>query len=1236
MHNQKNTLPRRAVLLALALPLWIVGSGAGAAQVQQTRSYDYSAATGLLTKEVVEPASSKLCFVTAYEYDSFGNRAKTTQRNCNGSGSAYPGATATEAAAPADNAIVPRISKAQYSYAADGSSTVVTTNAAGHRQTSGFNASFGTVVSQQGPNDYRDANGNLLFSQWAYDSFGRKVLEKRPDGNGTTLKYELCLNVACPTVSGIVPTYVVTSTPVAGPIDVAARTTGSQNGPASKSYFDALDHVVRVEAQGSDVSGNSTLVYQDTQYDDLGRVSATSAPYFAGDSAVWTRLDHDKLGRVTVATAPDGSRTVTTYDGLRTTVTNDLSQSTTKVRNVLGQVVQVIDARARVLSLSYDPAGNLAQSKDSAGNLTTLHYDVRGRKLDMQDPDMGSWSYDYDAVGNLTRQVDARLQVTEMHYDVLNRMSFRNEPNLKTTWSYDSCANGVGTLCASTADNGYSRTLSYDNLGRPAGLTAAMGSNPSTVSYLATQSYDANGRPLITGYPANAQLKNVYTPLGFLKQVVNASGAGPAFYWRADLIDAQGRVRQHTLGNNVATVSTYDNLTGRLLSTAAGADKGVQNLSYGYDTLGNLKQRDDGVTGLKASYTYDSLNRLLSETRAGAGMGAPQYKTVMVPIDLDDLFVIVPVKQLLPPSPQTLAWTYDDIGNITSRSDVGSYAYGARPHAVTNIVGLVNGEANPVYAYDDNGNLLSTVAAGGTHVVGWNSFNMVDNVSRTFGGHTSRVDFLYGSDHERVRETAMRDGVGQRTTDYMNAARGASLFYEQESTTAGGVRKKVYLSAGGQTIGVLVFDGSNALVDTQYWHKDHLGSLTAVTNTAGAVVERLAYEPFGKRRNANGTTDPDGTLAGVTTARGFTEHEQLDEVALINMNGRIYDPAISRFLSADPGIQAPQFMQDYNRYSYTVNNPLAFFDPSGYDIAVDCDDCGSPWGGSWGSSGSSSGSSSTYYGYNYNPYVAGFGYTSNISLSVANTYGYNYQDPLGTLGLSLNLNTYGVVNAYTGDACCSSLTDYFSGTSKRLSGTYFFGGAGMDGGYIPSMLKAMKNVGISEPRAIDPSKYSGGTLMDATLGVGLLRHDLSATLKRDYEVTGTYKSLLENQGSGRGQLNLVGYSYGSEVAAQEASVLTRNGVQIDHLVLIGSPISNSFLASLQNNPLIRDVIVLNLSAKGDPLYAGIPYWEIALSAPKLVYQMTQGSGHFYYAPSNAQGDANRNQLAKDLYDKGLR
>ncbi len=71
-------------------------------------------------------------------------------------------------------------------------------------------------------------------------------------------------------------------------------------------------------------------------------------------------------------------------------------------------------------------------------------------------------------------------------------------------------------------------------------------------------------------------------------------------------------------------------------------------------------------------------------------------------------------------------------------------------------------------------------------------------------------------------------------------------------------------------------------------------------------------------------------IAGVQTPRGFTDHEHLDDFALVHMNGRIYDPVLGRFLSADPFIQFPESTQGLNRYSYTHNNPLSFTDPSGY------------------------------------------------------------------------------------------------------------------------------------------------------------------------------------------------------------------------------------------------------------------------------------------------------------------
>ncbi len=112
-----------------------------------------------------------------------------------------------------------------------------------------------------------------------------------------------------------------------------------------------------------------------------------------------------------------------------------------------------------------------------------------------------------------------------------------------------------------------------------------------------------------------------------------------------------------------------------------------------------------------------------------------------------------------------------------------------------------------------------------------------------------------------------------------------------------------------------------------YLHKDHLGSIVAYSNASGALKQELSYDTWGNRR------DPiTWVLANITPlfARGFTGHEHLDLFALVNMNGRMYDPVIGRFLSADPYMQAPDFTQGFNRYIYCLNNPLSLIDPSGY------------------------------------------------------------------------------------------------------------------------------------------------------------------------------------------------------------------------------------------------------------------------------------------------------------------
>jgi RHS repeat-associated protein len=132
---------------------------------------------------------------------------------------------------------------------------------------------------------------------------------------------------------------------------------------------------------------------------------------------------------------------------------------------------------------------------------------------------------------------------------------------------------------------------------------------------------------------------------------------------------------------------------------------------------------------------------------------------------------------------------------------------------------------------------------------------------------------------------------------------------------------------------VQVIRRSDGTTETLYLASDHLGSVDAVTNAAGTVLARPSFNAWGARRASNWQGAPSQSewqAIADTTRRGYTGHEQLDNVMLVHMNGRVYDPAIGRFLSADPFIDCAGSTQGWNRYSYVKNSPLAFTDPGGY------------------------------------------------------------------------------------------------------------------------------------------------------------------------------------------------------------------------------------------------------------------------------------------------------------------
>jgi len=516
------------------------------------------------------------------------------------------------------------------------------------------------------------------------------------------------------------------------------------------------------------------------------------------------------------------------------------------------------------------------------GNEITLGYNIRGFKTSQVDPDLGSWSFDYYPLGELKSQTDAKAQVVNFTVDKLSRPLTRVEAEGTTTWTWgvSSAARNIGQLQSVSSPGSYSEAYAYDSYGRL--------SQSSTVAdgttYLFDQSYNAASGLLETlTYPlstSSVRVKLKYTyQNGQLQRIHDFTGdVQTTKYWEAISTNARGMVIDEELGNGLRTFSKVDHIAGWLdyRQTAPGGGSSTQYLNYAWDKVGNLTQRKDENQALTENFFYDSLNRL-------------DYTTGVSSLDL----------------------TYDAIGNITNKSDVGSYTYHAtKKHAVTSAGGVS-------YGYDLNGNMNSRSGASIT----WTSYNLPLQINQTGGNYSQ---FSYGAGRARYKQVNV-NGATTETTIYV-----AGLL---EKVTVGAVSSFKHYVPAATGNAALVIRASTGTNTTYYPLRDHLGSTDRITNSAGSVVVALSFDAFGKRRGSAWTGSPgpsDLSNIASTTRNGFTGHEHLDNLGLVHMNGRVADPHLGRFISADPFIDGVTSSQGFNRYSYVANNPLTFSDPSGY------------------------------------------------------------------------------------------------------------------------------------------------------------------------------------------------------------------------------------------------------------------------------------------------------------------
>ena len=233
-------------------------------------------------------------------------------------------------------------------------------------------------------------------------------------------------------------------------------------------------------------------------------------------------------------------------------------------------------------------------------------------------------------------------------------------------------------------------------------------------------------------------------------------------------------------------------------------------------------------------------------------------------------------------------------GNILNKLDVGNYEYGQKPHAVMSV---------------DNTRRIIPSATLSTE------FNELGKIDRIEDGNSlTSVDFVYGPDMQRWKSTTYNNGAVEKTTFY-------DTDYDKIIDKNGNVTEFIYLDDN-----LVMLRKNNGTFLPYVVVKDNLGSVISIYAGDGTQVYSASYDAWGKQNV---------TMNKIGFIRGYCGHEMLNDYQIINMNGRLYDPVLGRFLSPDNYVQTPDFSQNYNRYSYCLNNPLKYTDPSGELFGID-------------------------------------------------------------------------------------------------------------------------------------------------------------------------------------------------------------------------------------------------------------------------------------------------------------
>ena len=485
--------------------------------------------------------------------------------------------------------------------------------------------------------------------------------------------------------------------------------------------------------------------------------------------------------------------------------------------------------------------------------------------------------------------------ITSFGYDAFGRQTSIADPSAGTQSFSDSYA-ADGTLTRKVTDaNGKAVTSNYDQYGRVTNVArpefsttyaytadGLLTAETSTNGTSNTFSYDTYDRPLSEkeNVPDNKYLQKDYTYSGGNVAAVKYSSQSGAI-GTEQFAYAYGHNTEIKLNG---TTSIWKLTEENALGQPTKAATGPMNRTYSYTAYGMPTGRTAGTV---QSFTYDfdvakgNLKSRKDNTR-----------------NLTETFGYDNLNRLTNAAGKAI--TYSANGNITSMGGVGTMDYGntAKPYQVTMLT--PTGDAVPERE----------------QTVTYTSFQRPSSI--TENGITAA--FLYNAAGDRARMQVTQNGNPLLTRYYIGGQ------YELDAQTN---TERLYLGGDAYSAPAVYVKEANVW-KIYYICRDYLGSITHIANADGSLKQELSYDAWGRLRDpATQAAYAPGSEPALFLGRGYTGHEHLVWFGLVNMNARLYDSALGRFLSPDPYVQAPGFTQNYNRYIYAMNNPLVYIDEDG-------------------------------------------------------------------------------------------------------------------------------------------------------------------------------------------------------------------------------------------------------------------------------------------------------------------